>query len=121
MPVVVNVNVRNERKQWETKEQIQSCRSGVIASVPTGVSNSSQHLPSCPSLSHASSIRGSLFTDLFERSVILGRAIKTEYLALGTLFGTVGLSMGLSGGSKDTKPKTIEQVKESVGLNASSK
>ncbi|KAF9652413.1 hypothetical protein BDM02DRAFT_3183796 [Thelephora ganbajun] len=29
--------------------------------------------------------------------------------------------MGLSGGSKDTKPKTIEQVKESVSLNASSK
>jgi len=53
--------------------------------------------------------------------VILGRAIKTEYLALGTLLGTVGLSMSLSGGSKDTKPKTIEQVKESVGLNASSK
>ena len=91
-------------------------------SVPTGVSSNSQHLPSCPSLSHASSsIRGSLFTDLFECSVILGRAIKTEYLALGTLLGTVGLSMGLSGGSKDAKPKTIEQVKESVSLNASSK
>ena len=85
-------------------------------------SHNSQHLPSCPSLSHASSsTRGSLFTTLFECSVILGRAIKTEYLALGTLFGTVGLSMGLSGGSKDTKPKTVEQVKESVGLNASSK
>jgi len=56
-----------------------------------------------------------------ERSVILGRAIKTEYLALGTLFGTVGLTMGLTGGSKDAKPKTIEQVKESVSLNASSK
>ncbi|KAF9788599.1 hypothetical protein BJ322DRAFT_1209603 [Thelephora terrestris] len=53
--------------------------------------------------------------------VILGRAIKTEYLALGTLLGTVGLSMGLTGGSKDAKPKTIEQAKESVGLNASSK
>lgn len=53
--------------------------------------------------------------------VVLGRAIKTEYLALGTLFGTVGLAMGLSGGSKDTKPKTVEQVKESVSLNASSK
>jgi len=85
-------------------------------------SHNSQHLPSCPSLSHiSSSARGSSFTNLFECSVILGRAIKTEYLALGTLFGTVGLSMGLSGGSKDTKPKTIEQVKESVGLNASSK
>ena len=64
---------------------------------------------------------GSLLTNLFECSVILGRAIKTEYLAIGTLLGTVGLSMGLSGGSKDTKPKTIEQIKESVNLNASSK
>ena len=68
-----------------------------------------------------SPIRGNVFTGLFERSVILGRAIKTEYLALGTLLGTVGLSMGLSGGSKETKPKTIEQVKESISLNASSK
>ena len=91
-------------------------------SVLTGVPNNSQHPPSCPSLCPVPfSTRGSLFTDLFERSVILGRAIKTEYLAIGTLLGTVGLSMGLSGGSKDTKPKTIEQIKESVNLNASSK
>jgi F-type H+-transporting ATPase subunit k len=69
----------------------------------------------------SSPIRGRLFIGLFGHSVILGRAIKTEYLALGTLLGTVGLSMGLTGGSKDAKPKTIEQAKESVGLNASSK
>lgn len=91
-------------------------------SVLAGVSNNSQHSPSCPSLcSVPSSTRGSLFTDLFEYSVILGRTIKNEYLALGTLLGTVGLAMSLSGGSKDTKPKTIDQVKESVNLNASSK
>lgn len=65
--------------------------------------------------------RGHLFTGLFECSVILGRAIKTEYLAIGTLLGTVGLSVGLGGGSKDAKPKTIEQAKESVSLNVSSK
>jgi len=53
--------------------------------------------------------------------VILGRAIKTEYLALGTIFGTVGLAMGLSGGSKEPKLKTVEQVKNSVKLDASAK
>jgi len=91
-------------------------------SVLTGVSNNSQHLPPCPSLSPVlSSVPGRLLTGAFGCSVILGRAIKTEYLALGTLFGTVGLAMGLSGGSKDTKLKTVEQVKESVILNASSK
>lgn len=79
-------------------------------------------LPSCPSGSLVPSLtRGQLFIGLFECSVILGRAIKTEYLALGTLLGTVGLSMSLGGGSKDAKPKTVEQVKESVSLNASSK
>ena len=103
------------------KELIQVSRSA-RASVLTGVSNNSQHVPSCPSLSPApSSIRVRLFTGLLECSIILGRAIKTEYLALGTLLGTVGLSMSLTGGSKDAKPKTIEQVKESVSLNASSK
>jgi F-type H+-transporting ATPase subunit k len=54
-------------------------------------------------------------------SVILGRAIKTEYLAIGVLLGTVGLSMGLSGGSKEPKPKTVAQVKDSVKFDASSK
>ncbi|TBU23646.1 hypothetical protein BD311DRAFT_810589 [Dichomitus squalens] len=56
--------------------------------------------------------------------VILGRAIKNEYLALGTIFGTVGLSLlATSGGKKDApaaKP-TLEQVKDSVKIDASSK
>lgn len=54
-------------------------------------------------------------------SVILGRAIKTEYLALGTLFGTVGLTLGLTGGSKEVQPTTLQQVKETVKMNAGSK
>ena len=91
------------------------------ASVLTGAPNNSRHLPSCPSPSPVLfPIRDHLFTGLFECSVILGRAIKTEYLALGTLLGTVGISMSV-GGSKDAKPKTVEQVKESVNLNASSR
>jgi hypothetical protein len=57
----------------------------------------------------------------FALSVILGRAIKTEYLALGTLFTTVALATLSSGGSKEAKPRTIEQIKETVKLNASSK
>ncbi|KAI1798079.1 hypothetical protein LXA43DRAFT_7483 [Ganoderma leucocontextum] len=56
--------------------------------------------------------------------VILGRAIKNEYLALGTIFGTVGLSMlATSGGKKEApaaKP-TLEQVKDTVKIDASSK
>ena len=36
-------------------------------------------------------------------SVIAGRAIKNEYLALGTLFTTGALAFGLSGGDKKAK------------------
>ncbi|KAH9924367.1 hypothetical protein B0H21DRAFT_151291 [Amylocystis lapponica] len=56
--------------------------------------------------------------------VILGRAIKNEYLAIGTILGTVGLAVSLSGGKKEApahsgKP-TLEQVKDAVKFNASS-
>ncbi|KAI0360549.1 hypothetical protein OH77DRAFT_1393110, partial [Trametes cingulata] len=56
--------------------------------------------------------------------VILGRAIKNEYLALGTIFGTVGLTMLATGGKKQApaaKPTTLEQVKDTVKIDASSK
>ncbi|KAH9990992.1 hypothetical protein BJV74DRAFT_884972 [Russula compacta] len=58
-------------------------------------------------------------------STILGRAIKTEYLALGTLLGTVGLSYAAaSGGSKEasspSKP-TLQEVKDSVKFDSSSR
>ncbi|KAF8271842.1 hypothetical protein EI94DRAFT_1697857 [Lactarius quietus] len=55
---------------------------------------------------------------------ILGRAIKTEYLALGTLLSTVGLSyVAASGGSKEGagSKKTLQEVKDSVKINSSSK
>ncbi|KAI0790332.1 hypothetical protein C8Q75DRAFT_806267 [Abortiporus biennis] len=57
--------------------------------------------------------------------VIFGRAIKNEYLAIGTLLGTAGLAVAsLSGGKKDAAAPsgkaTLEQVKESVKINASS-
>ncbi|KAI0777298.1 hypothetical protein BD413DRAFT_467344, partial [Trametes elegans] len=55
--------------------------------------------------------------------VILGRAIKNEYLALGTIFGTVGLTLLATGGKKEAsaaKP-TLEQVKQSVKVDASSR
>ncbi|CAL1709036.1 unnamed protein product [Somion occarium] len=59
---------------------------------------------------------------------IFGRAIKNEYLALGTLLTTVGVVLAASGGKKEThipaagagKP-VLEQVKETVPINASSK
>ncbi|EMD34855.1 hypothetical protein CERSUDRAFT_86298 [Gelatoporia subvermispora B] len=58
--------------------------------------------------------------------VILGRAIKSEYLALGTIFGTIGLSVLATGGSKkEAKPaagQPLKQVVEStVPITASSK
>ncbi|KAH9852513.1 hypothetical protein C2E23DRAFT_825896 [Lenzites betulinus] len=55
--------------------------------------------------------------------VILGRAIKNEYLALGTIFSTVGLTLLATGGKKEApaaKP-TLAQVKESVKVNAGSR
>ncbi|KAI0039868.1 hypothetical protein FA95DRAFT_1684089 [Auriscalpium vulgare] len=53
---------------------------------------------------------------------ILGRAIKTEYLAIGTLLSTVGISLAAaSGGSKEPAPKNLQQVKESVKFESSSK
>ncbi|KAI0056591.1 hypothetical protein BV25DRAFT_1813743, partial [Artomyces pyxidatus] len=61
---------------------------------------------------------------LTRNSAILGRAIKTEYLALGTLLSTVGLSyVAASGGSKDASAgkQTIQQVKESVKIDSGSK
>ncbi|VDC07373.1 unnamed protein product [Peniophora sp. CBMAI 1063] len=33
--------------------------------------------------------------------VIFGKAIKNEYLALGTLLSTVGLAVSMTGGKKD--------------------
>ena len=57
-------------------------------------------------------------------SVILGRAIKNEYLALGTIFGAVGLSMLATSSGKNEAPAakpTLEQVKDTVKIGASSK
>ncbi|KAL1941759.1 hypothetical protein VTO73DRAFT_6759 [Trametes versicolor] len=55
--------------------------------------------------------------------VILGRAIKNEYLALGTIFGTVGATLLATGGKKEPAPiakPTLQQIKETVKVNASS-
>ncbi|OJT02802.1 hypothetical protein TRAPUB_6658 [Trametes pubescens] len=55
--------------------------------------------------------------------VILGRAIKNEYLALGTIFGTVGATLLATGGKKEPAPAakpTLQQIKETVKVNASS-
>ncbi|KAG1738124.1 uncharacterized protein EDB91DRAFT_1224067 [Suillus paluster] len=55
--------------------------------------------------------------------VILGRAIKTEHLTLGTLFATGGAVFASLGGKKDSassgKP-LAERVKEAVPINAGS-
>ncbi|EGO03546.1 hypothetical protein SERLA73DRAFT_175051 [Serpula lacrymans var. lacrymans S7.3] len=55
--------------------------------------------------------------------VIFGRAIKTEYLTLGTLFTTAAVAYGALGGKKEipSAPKSIaERVKESVPIKAGS-
>lgn len=50
-----------------------------------------------------------MFYDLNTSSVIAGRAIKSEYLAIGTLLSAVGLAVGLSGGDKKKKASTATQ------------
>jgi F-type H+-transporting ATPase subunit k len=54
--------------------------------------------------------------------MILGRAIKNEHLALGTLLTAIGGSILLSrGGSKSEVPQTMQQAKASIPIKASSK
>ncbi|KAG1839761.1 hypothetical protein DFJ58DRAFT_103244 [Suillus subalutaceus] len=53
--------------------------------------------------------------------VIFGRAIKTEYLTLGTLFATGGAVYASLGGKKDSASSSkplAERVKEAVPINA---
>ncbi|KAG1803349.1 uncharacterized protein BJ212DRAFT_1285160, partial [Suillus subaureus] len=55
--------------------------------------------------------------------VIFGRAIKTEYLTLGTLFATGGAVYASLGGKKDSASSSkplAERVKEAVPINAGS-
>ena len=81
-------------------------------------------LPPCPSASYALSVCLNYVNLRHALSVILGRAIKNEYLALGTIFGTVGLTMLSMGGGKKEAPAakpSLQQVKESVNIGASSK
>ncbi|KAI0938736.1 hypothetical protein AcW1_001608 [Taiwanofungus camphoratus] len=56
--------------------------------------------------------------------VIFGRAIKNEYLALGTILGAVGLGLLSTGGKKEAPAgsgkQTTEQVKDTPKFNASS-
>ena len=70
-----------------------------------------------------------LFTGIADQkcSIIAGRAIKNEYLALGTL-GLTGLltSLAMGGGKKEASPpsdakQTIQQVKEAVKFESSSR
>ncbi|KIM55713.1 hypothetical protein SCLCIDRAFT_133958, partial [Scleroderma citrinum Foug A] len=56
--------------------------------------------------------------------VIFGRAIKTEYLTLGTLFATAATAYSAMGGKKDTTAASkpiAERVSEAVPINAASK
>jgi len=56
--------------------------------------------------------------------VIFGRAIKTEYLTLGTLFTTGAVTYASLGGSKKEAPSPgkplVERVKEAVPIKAGS-
>lgn len=58
-------------------------------------------------------------------SVIFGRAIKNEHLALGTIFSTAAIAFAASGGKKEAPaPKgqtLVEKVKEAVPINAGSR
>ena len=63
--------------------------------------------------------------DAAHSSTILGRAIKTEYLAIGTLLSTVGLSYAAASGGSKAAPsgskQTLQEVKGSVKFDSSSK
>ncbi|KAG2003653.1 hypothetical protein CC2G_004242 [Coprinopsis cinerea AmutBmut pab1-1] len=53
---------------------------------------------------------------------ILGRAIKNEYLALGTFASAFGLAfLSTRGGDKQAPPTTVQQAKAEVPINAGSK
>ncbi|KAF8632841.1 hypothetical protein AX15_001647 [Amanita polypyramis BW_CC] len=55
--------------------------------------------------------------------VILGRAVKNEYLSLGiltTAFGGAWLATRGGGNKSAAQPQSVEQAKASVSLNASS-
>lgn len=68
-----------------------------------------------------------LNANLLNSSLIFGRAIKNEHLALGVMFGTAGIAYAVMGGSKKQAPaassgKTlVEKVKEAVPINAGSR
>lgn len=64
---------------------------------------------------------------ILSSSIIAGRVVKNEYLALGTL-GLTGLlaSMAMGGGKKEKAvpgngKQTLEQVKDTVKIDASSR
>ena len=90
-----------------------------LAAAPADTTNS---LPPCLSTSRPLCTHSNAYNNTW-CSVILGRAIKNEYLALGTIFGTAGIAMLSMGGKKEatTAKPTLQQVKESVSINASSK
>ena len=72
------------------------------------------------------SIRSALLFNLNNSSVILGRTIKNEYLSLGVLtttFGGAWLAMrgGKKAGATPVVGQSVQQVKESIPLNASSR
>ena len=74
-------------------------------------------------MSYVGSLKLSLFRFF---SVIFGRAIKNEHLALGTMFSTAAIAFAsMSGGKKEAAaPKgqsLVEKVKEAVPINAGSR
>jgi hypothetical protein len=63
---------------------------------------------------------------LLHSSIIFGRAIKNEYLALGTIFGVGGIAWAAkSGGKKEVAQSSgqslVDKVKEAVPINADSR
>ena len=64
---------------------------------------------------------------LLDCSIIFGRAIKNEYLTLGTVFSVGGIGWALkSGGKKEPTAQSsgqslVDKVKEAVPINANSR
>jgi hypothetical protein len=83
--------------------------------------------PRCPSKSFSlyRYLAGTEASPRGHSSTILGRAIKTEYLVLTTLFSTVGLSYAAASGGSKSAPsgskQTLQEVKGAVKFDSSSK
>ncbi|PCH44971.1 hypothetical protein WOLCODRAFT_165527 [Wolfiporia cocos MD-104 SS10] len=117
--LVIHLGSHNTRRLYGEQEQ-EGARQPPTRCLPTECAGVTRAVRA---LFTKASEEGELLNILY--SVVFGRTLKNEHLALGTILSTVGLAvLALGGGEKEAAPSsgktTLEQVKESVKFNASS-